>query len=197
MRSALSAGLALAVHAWAGDLTFSINIARIALGGKPQHTRSRLMMRVVWMVGLVTMLAVVIAACGGTPEAPTQAPANTSAPAATSTTAPAAATATTAPAATATTAASTAAPANTSAPAASPTAEGSREQVSFSWAPGSVPPADADDGAEIVAELMTHEGVLSGVADEAVLNVTYDPDLITVEEIMEIMDQMGHPVIQQ
>jgi hypothetical protein len=143
-------------------------------------------------------MATFVAACGGTPAAPTQAPA-TSAPAATSTTAPAAATATTAPAAaTATTAPPTTAPAtNTSAPAASPTAEGSSERVFFNWAPGSVPPADADDGAEIVAELMTHEGVLSGVADESVLTVRYDPNLITVEEIIAIMAQMGHPVVQQ
>jgi hypothetical protein len=138
-----------------------------------------------------------VAACGGTPAAPTQAPAatSTSAPASTSTTAPAAATATTAP--TATTAAATAAPTNTSAPAASPTAAASGERVSFNWAAGSVPPADADDGAEIVAELMTHEGVLSGVADESVLTVRYDPDLITIEEIIAIMAQMGHPVVQQ
>jgi hypothetical protein len=149
------------------------------------------------MVGLVAMMAMFVAACGGTPAAPTQAPAATSAPASTSTTAPAASTATSAPAATSTTAAPTAAPTNTSAPAASPTAEGSSERVSFNWAAGSVPPADADDGAEIVAELMTHEGVLSGVADESVLTVRFDPDLITIEEIIAIMAQMGHPVVQQ
>jgi hypothetical protein len=155
------------------------------------------MIRVVRIVGLVLTLAVFVAACGGTPAAPTQAPVatSTSAPASTSTTAPAAATATTAPAAaTATTVPATNTPA---AAAATNTPAGSRETVSFHWAPGSVPPADADDGAEILAELRTHDGVFGGTADENVLSVTFDPTLITVEEIIAIMAQMGHPVVQQ
>jgi hypothetical protein len=137
-----------------------------------------------------------VVACGGQASptfAPTQAPAaTTSAPASTATTAPAASTATTAP--------PTEVPPTSTEPPAAATdtpAATERETVSFNWAPGSVPPADADDGAEIVAELLTHDGVLSGTGDENVLSVTFDPSVITVEEIMDILDAIGHPVVQQ
>jgi hypothetical protein len=80
-------------------------------------------------------------------------------------------------------------------PTAAPTATTPREQVTFNWAPGSVTPADSDDVDEIVRDLMTHDGILSGDGNETVLNIFYDPTVITVEEIMEILQTIGHPVV--
>jgi hypothetical protein len=42
---------------------------------------------------------------------------------------------------------------------------------------------------------MNIEGILSGNGNEQVLNITYDPTVITVEEIMQELQQIGHPVV--
>ncbi len=141
-------------------------------------------MRVVMCVVLVVAFALVAAGCSGpaaTTTAPTQAPPTqtSSTPAAQPTTAP-----TEAPAE-----APTEPP-----PTVAPTATMPSANVSFNWAPGSVAPSDSDDVDEIVLDLMTHDGILSGTGNETVLNITYDPTVITVEEIMAILDEIGHPV---
>jgi hypothetical protein len=75
----------------------------------------------------------------------------------------------------------------------SPTTPSAR--VAFNWAPGSVPPSDADDVAIIADELRRNEGILGADGGETVINVFYNPTLITVEEIMALLAQMGHPVV--
>lgn len=156
------------------------------------------MSRVVRTGGLAVLvvLTLIVAGCNSptAPPAATQSPATqrpaTQPPAATS------APATQAPAATEPAAEPTAAP--TTAPTEPPAVEASpttpRETVTFVWAPGSVTPADADDVAEIVKDLRSNPGILGGNGDEIAINVSYDPTVITVEEIMAILDDLGHPV---
>ena len=148
-------------------------------------------MRFVRSVGLVLVLALVVAAagCSGASDAtavPTAPPPTqtTSAPASTSTVPP-----TLAP-----TAAPTEAPTE---PPAAATATSSSATVTFNWAPGSVTPADADDVTEIINDLKRTPGILGGFGDETVLSVQYDPALITVEEIAALLETIGHPVVQQ
>lgn len=143
------------------------------------------MMRVVLSVGLVLAVGVVVAGCSGpsaSPAAPTLAPPTqtSGAPASTAT----------APATVAPTEAPTEPP-----PTVEPTATTPREEVAFNWAPGSVTPGDADDVAEILLDLRTNPGILGGTGDETVINIFYDPTVITVEEIMAIFEQIGHPVV--
>lgn len=144
------------------------------------------MIRVVASVGLVLAVAVAAAGCSG-PGAATAAP--TQAPPTPTSGAPAS-TPTSPPPTTAPTAAPTEPP-----PTVEPTVATPRERVSFNWAPGSVAPSDADDVDIILMELRTHPGISGGAGDESVLNVFYDPTVITVEEIMAILQQMGHPVV--
>lgn len=138
---------------------------------------------------------VIIAAFGLAACAPAQ-PATSAPPAAAT---PTQASAPTSPPQAAATA--TQAPAPTSAPtaapptAAPPTATSPRENVAFSWAPGSVTPADSDDVDEIVRDLRAHAGILSGTGNETELNIVYDPTVITVAEIMDLLKQIGHPVV--
>jgi hypothetical protein len=144
-----------------------------------------MMIRVVMSVVLVVAVAVVMAGCGSpsaTTAAPTQAPPTqtSGAPASTPTAAP--------------TEAPTVAPTEPL-PTVAPTATTPREMVVFNWVPGSVPPSDSDDVDIIAAELTTHDGILSVTGNETVLNVVYDPTVITVEEIMAILKQIGHPVV--
>jgi hypothetical protein len=70
-----------------------------------------------------------------------------------------------------------------------PTAE-----ISFVWDVGGVRPSDADDVAAIIADVTREEGVVSGYGNEQGLTLQYDPTLITVEEIQEIFERIGHPV---
>jgi hypothetical protein len=58
-----------------------------------------------------------------------------------------------------------------------------------------VTPADSDDVDEIVRDLRSHDGILSGNGNETELNIVYDPTVITVEEIMDLLKQIGHPVV--
>lgn len=147
------------------------------------------MTRAVLRVGLILAVAIAAASCGG-PSAATEAPTQ---PLPTET--PGAPTATpAAPPTEAPTEAPTVAPTEPP-PTAAPTATTPRESVAFNWAPGSVPPSDSDDVDIIAAELTTHAGILSANGNETVLNVFYDPTVITVEEIMEVLRQIGHPVV--
>ena len=143
------------------------------------------MKRVVMSISLVLMIGLAAAGCGGpsaTTAAPTEAPPapTTSAPTAEPTPAP-----TEAP-----TAAPTEAPPTVALTATTPEAK-----VAFNWEPGSVPPADSDDVDEIALDLITHNGILGASGNEAVLNIVYDPTVITVEEIMAILKGIGHPVV--
>jgi hypothetical protein len=63
------------------------------------------------------------------------------------------------------------------------------------WDTGGVRPSDADDVEIIVAEVTREEGLLSGYGNEQGITLRYDPTLITVEEIQEILERIGHPVI--
>jgi len=141
--------------------------------------------RVVVCICLAAGIAVLISGCGGssaTTAAPTQPPAAaTSAPADTPTSPPATAAPTEPP---------TEAP-----PAVEPSPTTPSERVAFNWAPGSVAPSDADDVAIIADELRQNEGILGADGGESVINVFYNPTLITVEEIMDILAKMGHPVV--
>lgn len=140
---------------------------------------------------LALFITLLIAGCGGAatpPSDPTSAP-PTEAPAAVPTEAPTAAP-TEEPVAT-----STAEP--TMAPLATVTsalAPSTVEDVRFTWAPGGVPPSDSDDVDAIVLELRDHAGILGGRGNEIAITVEYDPTIITVEEIQEILRSMGHPV---
>lgn len=68
-------------------------------------------------------------------------------------------------------------------------------QVSFTWHPDGVRPSDADDVSAIVIDLTREEeGVVSGYGNEQGITLQYDPALITVEEIQEILRRIGHPV---
>lgn len=135
------------------------------------------------VLGIVTVASVVVSCAGpgAATDAPTQpVPTQTSAAPASTPAAP-----------------PTLAPAEapTEAPAVEPTPTTPRETVAFNWAPGSVPPSDADDVEIILTELRTHEGISGGSGDETILNVFYDPTVITVEEIMELLRDIGHPVV--
>lgn len=79
----------------------------------------------------------------------------------------------------------TAAPTNTSVPS---------EEVYFEWAPGGVRPSDSDDVDGIVLDIIEEEGILNGFGNEIGITVVYNPALITVEELMELFDGIGHPV---
>jgi len=143
------------------------------------------MIRVVVRVGLVAAVAVVMVGCGSpgaTTAAPTQAPPTqtSGAPASTPTAAP--------------TSAPTVAPTEPP-PTVAPTATKPSARVTFNWAPGSVAPSDSDDVDEIALDLITHDGIESASGNETVLNVFYDPTVITVEEIMDILERIGHPVV--
>ncbi|MCC6187413.1 MAG: hypothetical protein IT318_00145 [Anaerolineales bacterium] len=154
------------------------------------------MSRVVRTGGLAVLVVLtwIVAGC----NSPTAPPAATQSPATQRPATQVPAAATSAPVATATAPATepttlpTAAPTEPPAVEASPTTP--RETVTFVWAPGSVTPADADDVAEIVKDLRANPGILGGNGDEIAINVSYDPTVITVEEIMEILDDLGHPV---
>ena len=39
------------------------------------------------------------------------------------------------------------------------------------------------------------EGILSGYGNEQGVTIQYDPTLITVEEIQEMLKRIGHPVV--
>jgi hypothetical protein len=135
-------------------------------------------------VSLVVAVAMMVAGCGS-PSAATQAP--TEAPPTQAPSTP------TALPASNPTEAPTEAP--TTAPAVEPTATTPVANVAFNWAPGSVPPSDSDDVDIIAGDLMENDGITSVTGNETVLNVVYDPTRITVEEIMSLLEQMGHPVV--
>lgn len=67
-------------------------------------------------------------------------------------------------------------------------------QISFEWDVGGVRPSDSDDVAAIVSDITREEGLLSGYGNEQGITLQYDPTLITVEEIQEILERIGHPV---
>ena len=129
----------------------------------------------VWSLSVVGL--VVLAACGG---GTTSTPATTSAPAA----------ATAAPAATsAPPTAAAAPPTATSAPAATSEPEG--EEVTFPFVTGLSSIEEIDD-----IDLLLHnvEGVLGIGGDENSITITYDPAIITVDELQQQMEAIGYPV---
>lgn len=142
-------------------------------------------MRVALRIGLVVSVVMMVAGCGS-PSAATEAP--TEAPPTQASSTPASTQA--APPTEAPTEVPTEPP-----PTAEPTAATPVETVAFNWAPGSVPPSDADDVAVIAVDLMENDAIVSVTGGETVLNVSYDPTRITVEEIMALLRQMGHPVV--
>ena len=129
-------------------------------------------------LGLLVSSAILITACGGAsvqtpsavPPTPTMEP--TVAPSATPTVVP--------------TITPTVAPTNTPRPSA---------QVSFEWDPNGVRPSDADDVAAIVDDISREESIVSGYGNEQGITLQYDPTLITVQEIQELLGRIGHPVL--
>lgn len=49
----------------------------------------------------------------------------------------------------------------------------------------------------IVAKLITNKGIVSGVGDEHGITIIYDPSAITVQQIMDLMRNLGHPVLRK
>ena len=143
------------------------------------------MMRVVMSISLVLMIGLAAAGCSS-PSATTAAP--TEAPPALTASAPTAAP-TEAPTEPPTE------PPTEAPPTAAPTASSSLAKATFNWASGSVPPGDADDVTVLALDLIKNEGIDSANGDENLLNVFYDPTVITVEEIMTILAELGHPVV--
>lgn len=123
--------------------------------------------------GLVCLSALFVVSCSGTIQTPTSVPPTpTPAPTATPTVTP--------------TVTPTQAPTNTPRPTA---------QIYFEWDPNGVRPSDADDVAAIVAEITRREeGLLTGYGNEQGLTLQYDPTLISVEEIQNLLERIGHPV---
>ncbi len=132
-------------------------------------------------MGLLLLSTVFVVACSQTVQTPTPVPPTlTEEPTLESTLAPIA-TATVAPTIT-----PSRAPTNTRRPSA---------QIHFDWDPAGVRPSDSDDVTAIVDEISDKEGILSGYGNEQGITLQYDPTLITVEEIQEILERIGHPVM--
>jgi len=128
----------------------------------------------IWLLLSSTILVV---ACSQTVQTPTPVPPSP-------TTEP-----TLAPTATATVVATitpTLAPTNTPRPSA---------QIRFEWDPAAVRPSDSDDVTAIMDHISGEEGILSGYGNEQGVTIQYDPTLITVEEIQEMLKRIGHPVV--
>lgn len=71
------------------------------------------------------------------------------------------------------------------------------DQVTLEWHPDGVRPSDSDDVDAIVLELqLDNEGIISGYGNEQSITIQYDTSIITVEELMAILDRMGHPVVE-
>lgn len=134
--------------------------------------------------GLILASTIALAACGTAAQTPTPLPPTPEPPTLEPTEAP-----TTTPTAVPTevpTETPTRPPTNTPRPT---------ENVSFEWDPSGVRPSDADDVSAIVTDLMINEeGIVSGYGNEQGITLQYDPTSITVEEIQEILDSIGHPV---
>ena len=84
----------------------------------------------------------------------------------------------------------------TETPAATPTnTPRPTAQVFLEWGLGGVRPADSDDVDAIVLDVMHEEGIVSGYGNEQGVTIRYNPTLITVEEIQEVFQRIGHPVV--
>ncbi len=70
-----------------------------------------------------------------------------------------------------------------------------REEVYLVWAPGGVKPSDSDDVDGIVEDISGVDGIIGGNGNEIGINVVYNPTIITVEEIIELLRSIGHPVM--
>jgi len=137
------------------------------------------------IVCFILLGAIVVAGCGGGAAAPENVP-DTAVPAESPTEAP-----TQAPAE-----APTEAPpeAPTEVPTDTPVPE-PKESIRFKWDPSGNLPADSDDVDDIVGEIRrSQEGITGGFGNEVGITVLYNPTLITVEEIMETLGSIGHPV---
>jgi len=69
-----------------------------------------------------------------------------------------------------------------------------REEVYFVWGEGGVHPSDSDDVDVIILDLKQQDGILGGGGNEIGITVSYNPTIITVEEIQEVLKSIGHPV---
>lgn len=70
-----------------------------------------------------------------------------------------------------------------------------QESIRFKWDSAGNLPADSDDVDDIVGEIRrSHEGITGGFGNEVGITVLYNPTLMTVEEVMEALDSIGHPV---
>jgi hypothetical protein len=71
------------------------------------------------------------------------------------------------------------------------------DQVRLEWDPDGVRPSDSDDVDALVLELTReNEGIISGYGNEQSITIQYDTSMISVEELMDILDRMGHPVVE-
>lgn len=139
--------------------------------------------RLILVLSLCVVGLAALPSCGG---GATVTPATTSAPEATS----APATATSPPSATSTPLAATSAPATaTSAPAATPEPEG--EEVTFEFVAELSSIEEIDD-----IDLLLHdvEGILGVEGDEKSITITYDPAVITVDELQQVLESIRYPV---
>lgn len=126
-------------------------------------------------LSVILVSQVVLASCGGGTTAAPAAP--TSAPAAPATSAPAEATA--APE-----------PTPTSAPAATPTPVS--EKVTFQLVRGLSTIEEMDD--DIAPKLEQVDGILRVSGTEVSITITYDPEIITPEELRAKLAEIGHAV---
>ena len=133
-----------------------------------------------FVLGLVMLGLVSLMGCGrGAAEEPTSTPADTatSVPTATATSAP--------------TDTPTPAPTATPLPAPTATPEPVGERVSLEFVNQL---STAEEGEDIEMALHDVEGILSIRGDEFGLTITYDPDIITPDEVRQALAQIGHPV---
>jgi hypothetical protein len=82
-------------------------------------------------------------------------------------------------------------PATTATPAPTVTPEPAGEKVSFNFV---TQLSTAEEGDDIQRALHDVEGILSIRGDEFGLTITYDPKIITPEELRQKLAQIGHPV---
>lgn len=133
-----------------------------------------------FVIGLVMLGLVSLIGCRGeAAEAPTSTPAATATPVPT-------ATATSVPEATA-----TPVPAATPTPAPTATPEPAGEKISLEFVNQL---STAEEGEDIERALHDVEGILTIRGDEFGLTITYDPDIITPDEVRQALARIGHPV---
>lgn len=143
-----------------------------------------------WGVCLILLIAAVLTGCGGGAATPESAPPDTPVPAVEPTAAPTE-TPTEAP-----TEVPTEAPteAPTEVPTETPVPE-PEESVRFKWSPAGNLPSDEDDVKDIMGDLRrSYEGIKGGFGNEIGVTVRYNPEIMTLEEVIAAFAAIGHPV---